>query len=238
MFKHYLKISWRNVVRSKSSSIINISGLAGGMTVAVLIGLWIYDELQFDKYHANYDRIVQVMQHQTFNGEISTQSGNPSVMAKEIRTVYGSDFKYVLQSSWNMSHILAYGDKIFIKKGSYFEPEVTEMLSLKMLKGSRDGLRDMNSILLSASAASAIFGKEDPMNKIIRVFNKTNVAVAGVYEDLPDNTSFKDMQLIMPWSLYVSLKWVKEMENPWKKQHAASKHQPDFPRARSFADAM
>src|SRR5215217_886771 len=159
MFKNYFTIAWRNLVKSKISSVINISGLAVGMAVAILIGLWIYDELQFDKYHSSYDRIAQVMQNQTFNGEVGTQSANPAVMAEEIRRLYGSDFKYVLQSSWNFNHALSYGDKIFLKPGSLFEPQVTDMLSLKMLKGTRNGLKEMNSILLSWSVAQAIFGK-------------------------------------------------------------------------------
>ena len=216
MIKNYFKIAWRNLVRGKSSSFINISGLSVGMAVAILISLWIYDELQFDKYHSNYDRIAQVMQHQTLNGETRTQPSNPAVMAEEIRRLYGNDFKYVLQSSWNFSHILTYGNKVFIKRGSYFEPQVTEMLTLKMLRGSRSGLKEMNSILLSESVAFAIFGKEDPLNKTIRVFNEADVKVTGVYEDLPDNTSFRDMQFILTWDLYLSMNpFLKEMDNPW-----------------------
>ena len=108
------------------------------MTVAMLIGLWIYDELSFDKYHKNYDSIAQVMQNQNFNGEIGTQTANPAEMAGEIRRVYGSDFKYVLQSSWNFDHTLTYGDKMFLKSGSFWEPQVAEMLTLKMLKGFKE----------------------------------------------------------------------------------------------------
>ncbi|MBA4056567.1 MAG: ABC transporter permease, partial [Marivirga sp.] len=217
MFKSYLKIAWRNLIRNKGYSFINISGLALGMAVAILIGLWTYDELTFDTYHSNYDRIAQVMQHQTFNGKVGSQISNPAVMAEEIRNVYGSDFKYVLQSSWNFEHTLAYGEKMFLKPGSFFEPQVADMLSLKMIKGSKDGLKkDMNSILLSASVAQAFFGEEDPLDKILRIDNKSDVKVTGVYEDLPENTSLKDLKFILPWDLYLSLNpWVKEMENPW-----------------------
>jgi hypothetical protein len=75
MFKNYFKIAWRNLVKSKGYSAINIGGLAVGMAVAILIGLWIWDELSFNKYFKNHDRIAQVMQHQNFNGEIATQNG-------------------------------------------------------------------------------------------------------------------------------------------------------------------
>jgi ABC-type antimicrobial peptide transport system permease subunit len=216
MIKNYFKIAWRNLIKSKGYSLINIGGLSIGMAVAILIALWIYDELSYDKYHKNRDRIVQVMQHQFFNGVFETQSANPALMAEEIRNNYGSDFKYVLQAYWNFDHALKYEDKTFLKPGNYFEPEVTEMLSLKMLRGSRDGLKEINSILLSQSVAEAYFGNQDPIGKILRVDNKVDVKVTGVYEDLPDNTSFKELKFILPWALYLSQnQWIKTMENPW-----------------------
>ena len=68
MVSNYFKIAWRNLIKNKGYSAINIGGLAVGMAVAMLIALWIFDELTYDKWHKNYDRIAQVMQHQTFNG--------------------------------------------------------------------------------------------------------------------------------------------------------------------------
>lgn len=216
MLINYLKITWRNLLRNKMSSFINISGLAVGMTVAILIAVWIWDELQYDKYHPNHEKIAQVLQHQTYNGEVMTQSANPAAMAEEIRRLYGSNFKYVLQSSWNFNHSIKYGDKLILQPGSFFEPQVTDMLSLKMLKGSRDGLKEMNSILISETVARAVFGDEEPMGKIIKIDNRVDVKVNGVYEDLPENTTFKELRLIMPWQLYLSQNtWIQKMENPW-----------------------
>jgi ABC-type antimicrobial peptide transport system permease subunit len=216
MIKNYFLTAWRNLIKGKGYSLINIGGLSVGMAVAILIGLWIYDEVQYDKYHQNYDRIAQVMQHQTYNGEIGTQTANPAVMAGEIRRLYGNDFKHVLQSSWNFDHAFTYGDKILLIPGSFFEPGVADMLTLKMKLGSRNGLADMNSILLCQSSAKALFGNENPLGKILKVDNQYNVKVTGVYEDLPDNTSFKDLKMIMPWSLYLSQNpWVEKMKNPW-----------------------
>jgi putative ABC transport system permease protein len=216
MLQNYLKIAWRNLFKSKTSSIINISGLAVGMSVAILIALWIYDEVSFDKYHKNYDRIAQVMQHQTFNGEIGTQNSNPAVMGEEIRRVYGTNFKYVLQSSWNFNHVLTYGDKMILKPGSFFEPQAPDMLSLKILSGSKDGLKDINSIMMAKSAATALFGDEEPIGKIIKVDNRMDLKVTGIYEDLPDNTTFRELQILMPWELYLAQnQWIKEMDNPW-----------------------
>ncbi len=217
MLKNYFKIAWRNLLKNKGYSAINIGGLAVGMAVAMLIGMWIWDELSFDKYHKNYDRIAQVMQHQNYNGEIGTQTANPYLMASEIRNKYGSDFKYVLQSSWNSQHTLAYGEKKLLKTGSYFEPEVTDMLSLKILKGNKNGLKEPYSIMLAESVANAYFGNDDPINKTLKLDNAVDVKVTGVYEDLPYNTSFRGMTYILPWELYLIREtWIKKMENPWR----------------------
>lgn len=216
MIKNYFKIAWRNLVKSKGYSAINIGGLAVGMAVAMLIGLWIYDELSFDKYHTNYDRIAQVMQHANFNGKVETQVANPALMGPELRDKYGDNFKYVVQSSWPGGHLLSVGNKQISKVGIFFEPDAPGMLSLKMLKGTRAGLKDPYSIMLSASAAESIFGKEDPINKLIKLDRISDVKVTGVYEDLPGNTSFRDLKIMMPWELWlIQNPWTKQMDEPW-----------------------
>ncbi|RAW02339.1 ABC transporter permease [Pseudochryseolinea flava] len=216
MLTNYFKIAWRNLQKNRVYSMINIGGLAVGMGVTILIALWVIDELGYDRYHQNYDRIAQVMQHQTYNGNVGTQESNPAAMGEEIRNVYGADFRYVLQASWNHEHTVTFGDKMFLQEGSFFEPQVAEMLTLKMIHGSRNGLQEMNSILISAAVAKTYFGDDDPMGKMLRIDDAVDVKVTGVYEDLPFNSSFRDMKIIMPWSLYLSQnKWVEQMENPW-----------------------
>lgn len=216
MLRNYFKIAFRNLIKQKGYSFINIAGLATGMAVAILIGLWIWDGLTYNTYHSNYNKIAQVWQHNVYNGEVQSQVSNPYVMGEEIRNKYGSDFKYVLQATWNFTRILTVGEKKFNKDGYYFEPEVTEMLSLKMLKGTRDGLKDPYSILLSESLAKTYFGDADPMNQVMRIDNKYDVKVTGVYEDLPYNTFFRNMNYVLPWSLYlISNDWIKKMDNPW-----------------------
>ncbi|MEO5977403.1 MAG: ABC transporter permease, partial [Chryseolinea sp.] len=216
MLASYFKIAWRNLLKGRIYSFINIGGLAVGMAVAILIALWVFDELNYDKYHANYGRLAQVMQHQSFNGKIGTQEANPAQMAEEIRNVFGSDFTYVLQASWNFGHTLTLDDKMLIHQGSFFEPEVVDMLSLKMLYGNKEGLKDMNSILLSQSVAKAYFGNEDPTGKSLRVDDRADLTVKGVYEDIPQNSSFAQLKIIMPWALYLAQNdWITKMENPW-----------------------
>ena len=214
MLKNYLKIAWRNLIKNKVSSFINIGGLAVGMAVALLIGLWINDELGFNKYHKNYDRIAQVMQHQTMNGEINTLKPMPIPAAVELRQAYGNDLKYVVLSSWTNPRILSFKDKNLSVKGNFMEPEAPEMLTLIMIKGTRGSLKDQSSILLSESVSKAIFGNDNPLDKVIELDSVT-LKVSGIYEDLPYNTTFKNISFIAPWDVYANTEEVKESRDNW-----------------------
>jgi putative ABC transport system permease protein len=218
MIKSYFKIAWRNLVKSKGYSAINIGGLAVGMAVAMLIALWIYDELNYNKVHKNYDHIVQVMQHQTFNGETGTQSSIPIPLAGELKSKYGSNFKYLVMASWQGKRILSAGEKKISIEGNYMDVGAPRMLTLKILKGNYNGLNDPHSIMLSATAAKAVFGDEDPMDKTMRIDNKLDVKVTAIYEDIPYTSQFRKLNFIAPWDLYVSSeKWVQDAlkESRW-----------------------
>src|SRR3978361_699027 len=151
MIKNNLKIAWRNLVKNKVSSLINIGGLAVGMAVVMLIGLWIYDELSFDKAHKNYNRIAQVIQNVTNNGEVQTWFQTPYPLAAELRKSYGSDFKAVVMSTGTGDHILSIGDKRLSKSGTYIEPGGPELFSLNMIRGTRKALTDPTSVIISES---------------------------------------------------------------------------------------
>ncbi|MBC7828361.1 MAG: hypothetical protein H7122_11495 [Chitinophagaceae bacterium] len=136
MLTNYLKIAWRNLLKSKWYSSINIIGLATGMAVALLIGLWIWDELSFDKYHRNYDKIAQLMTTQTFNDQTGTGPAVSMAMGMELRSKNTSDFKYVTLASWNFEHIIMVGEKKLTHSGMWAQPEFPLLLSLKIIKGS------------------------------------------------------------------------------------------------------
>lgn len=204
------------MLKSKVYSLINIAGLAIGMTVALLIALWIIDELSFDHYHSNHTTLAQVMTTQTFNGETGTGQAVAMPLGNELRTKYAADFRQVSMASWNFGHILATGDKKISKSGMWVEPVFPAMFSLKMLKGSQQGLADPSSILLSASLANALFGKEDPMNQLVKLDNKESYKVTGVYEDLPRNTSLYDTKLLLSWNKYITTQdWLKSAMTQW-----------------------
>src|SRR5580693_9127499 len=204
MFKNYFKIAWRNLLKNRASSFINIGGLAVGIAVSMLIGIWIVDELSFNKYHQHYDRIAQVMQHQTFGGDVHTDKAIAIPLATELRTKYGRDFKNVVLSSWTNSHLLSFNGNNFLKSGNFMEPGAPSLLTLQMTKGTISDLKDPSSILISESLSKSIFGNDEPIGKIITIDNKLSAKVTGIYEDLPYNTTFQNVFFIAPWDMYVS----------------------------------
>jgi ABC-type antimicrobial peptide transport system permease subunit len=217
MLKNYFLIAWRNLTKNKVHSFINIAGLSVGMAVALLISLWVFDEISYNKSIPNYSRLAEVMQHQTFNGEMGTQASLPFPMGDALKAEYGSDFKYVSMSSFTHDHILAFSETKITKGGNYFEPQITEMLALKMLKGTRSALQDKHSIILSASTAKALFGNAEPMDKLIKIDNEFDVKVTGIYEDLPYNSDFNNLTFIAPWQLYFDdNNWPEKTTNPWR----------------------
>src|ERR1700692_3689891 len=128
MLRNYFISAWRSLVKGRFHSLINIAGLSTGMAVAILIGLWIYDELHFNKNFQNYDRIAQVMQTETHNGMVNTGPGNVLPLAAALRNSYGNDFKYVVLSSWSMNSLGTSGDTKIKTQGNYMEPDAPAML--------------------------------------------------------------------------------------------------------------
>jgi len=217
MIKNYFKIAWRNLIKNKVYSIINILGLAAGMAVALLIGLWIWDEVTYNNYHTNHTQLAQVMT--TFYDDHDVAGTGSAVcmpIGDELRSKYGSDFKNISMASWNFSHVLVVGEKKISNTGMWVESNFPSMFTYKMLDGNINGLNDPSSILVSASLAKTLFGNADPINKMIRLDNKDNYKVAGVFEDLPRNSTLYDTKFLLPWKKYITTEqWLKDAGTQW-----------------------
>lgn len=221
MYRSYFKIGWRNLLRDKGYSIINIGGLALGMTVALLIGLWVYDELSFNKSHENYEDLA-LFWGGGVNPDTKEIDGMVFVeypVGEILRSDYPQHFKYVSKSFRTGDCIVSTEDSHFSRRGLFVEEDFLPMISLKMLKGSYQSLEDPNSVVISETAAKAFFGDEEPLNQPLKIENLLEVKVTGVYEDIPQNSSYSEFQLFFPWQLILSYRpWIKEMNNDWTRQ--------------------
>lgn len=216
MLKNHLKIAWRNLWKNKGYSAINIVGLAAGMAVTLLIGLWVHDELSFNSHFKNRDRIAQFYQSQTFNGNTGTGPAIPRPLEFEIREKYGDYFEHVVMSSWQQSNYLEVGDTKISRQGNAMQEGAVDMFSLEILRGDKNGLVQPNSIMLSQSAAEALFGANDPVGKTLRLNSQYDMNVTAVYADIPQNTTFGEMDYLVPWKFYAdSQEWIKNAYDQW-----------------------
>ena len=208
MLKSYFTLALRHFRQNKMHTVLNIAGLSAGMAVTILIALWIVDECSYDQYNPAYDRISRVMQTGTVDGSHYTYSSMPIPLADELRIHYGGAFKYIVPAYWARDYVLSTrdgaGDKKVTQRGRFMDVQAPYLLSLTMLEGSKDALKDPSSVLLSESAVKNIFGAADPIGRTIKIHNTMTVKVAGVYEDLPDNSNFSNVHFIAAWKLLLS----------------------------------
>ena len=215
MLRDYFRIAWRNLLKNRTSSFINISGLAVGIAVAILTGLWLYDEFTFNTYHDNYERIakVEIKNVGPHGPSMGPVLSYPLVL--ELKEKYKEDFQRMVVASWTAGKILSTGDKQLSCDGQYMDREAPGLFGLKMVRGTRAGLSDMRSVMLAQSVAKALFGESDPTGRTIQL-DGTAVKVTGVYEDLPLNTDLHKVRFISTFELWLSQNdWTKRTGTEW-----------------------
>ncbi len=224
MFQNYFKIGWRNMMRNVGYTSINVGGLAVGMAVAILNGLWIWDELSFNKYFQNYDRIAQVAIKGFSEDGIWTGFTLTYPMGAELIEHHSQHFKNIVRTTFEWEPTLGFNEKEIPATGLAVDPNAPEMFTFNMIYGSRAGLDETRSIMLAASISKALFGNEDPTGKIISVNNVGQATVTGVFEDFPVNTRFSNIKWFRPFSWYLQ-------SNPWIEKDALNDWRNHFIRA-------
>jgi len=203
MFKNYLKIGWRNLLRNKGYSIINIGGLSMGVTVAILIGLWVNDELNYNTNYKNYDSIAKVYRYNTFASTVETNLFSVTGLGTLLRSEYGDYFKHVAMVKGSEDRrVLQFGENRFTQRGYLMQTDGPAMLDLEMEQGSWKGYTGKNTILISSSLADKLFSDKDPLNQVIQMDSKYDLKVVGVFKDLPGNAEFYDATYFAPLELY------------------------------------
>jgi ABC-type antimicrobial peptide transport system permease subunit len=216
MFKNYLKVALRNLLKNKIYSLINISGLAIGMTATIMIGLWIHDELSYNDYFKNKGTIAQIYQHESSNGVIGTSQAIPRPLEFALRKEYADNFKHIVMSSWNQTRYLRYGEVNLNIEGNFMQEGALDMLGIEVVKGEKQGLKDKNSIMINESVAKSLFKDEDPVGKTLKINNQFDLKVTAVYKDIPTNSSFNDVRFIIPWKFYsTTRRWIERAKTLW-----------------------
>jgi len=215
MFKNYFITSWRNLIRDKSYSSFNILGLAVGMGVALLIGLWVQYQYSYDRWMPRYQQNYRVMVRSTNNGEINagyaTQLPLAAVLKKEI-----PEIQYVARADWFAQHGLVVGEKKLYSNGGFVGEDFLRIFQYPLAQGNAaEVLKEPASIVLTRSAAIALFGDQDPMNKTVRLDNAQELKVTGILADVPANSSLQ-FNYLVPFSFYIQTQdWIRQNVNTW-----------------------
>ncbi len=192
MFKNYLKIALRNLLKHKTYSLINIAGLAVGLACCLLISLYVKDELSYDRYHAKAERIFKVVTDSRRPEKESKFALTPAPLAEALVRDFPEVETTTRLFTFFGEGLVAYGEKRFTESRIYFgDSTFFEVFSIPLLAGdARTALARGNAVVLAQNVARKYFGEEDPLGKTLSINNGFDVQITGVMAEVPANTHF------------------------------------------------
>jgi ABC-type antimicrobial peptide transport system permease subunit len=208
MFNNYFKTIWRNLMKNKFYSFINIIGLTIGMASAILVLLWIQNELSHDRFYEKTNRIYLANNLDKVNGKKMAWRTTPALLGAAIKQAYPEVEDVVRVQEYAANFLLTAGDKHFSLHGEFADPGFFSMFSFPLLDGNAaTALNKPNDIVLTQQLAIKLFGKENVVGKIVRIDSADYFTVSAVMKDLTSNTRF-NFEYVLPWSYAVHKKMV------------------------------
>lgn len=203
MFKNYFKIAWRNLVKNKLHSFINIAGLSVGLACSLLILLWVQNELSIDSFHKNGGRLYKVYEREYYTGNIDGNYDTPGLLAEELKKVIPEVEDAVMLQEENDQTALQVNNKILKVEGTAASAGLFTMFSYPLLEGTPStALNSPISMALSEKAADQFFGNaQNAIGKTIRFDNRRDFKVTAVFKDLPENASRK-FDYVISWNAW------------------------------------
>jgi putative ABC transport system permease protein len=213
MFKNYLKSYFRNLWKNRTYTFLNIAGLAVGITCSTLIFLWIEDEFNWDHQFAKKHYLYQVEDSQTYGGNTYTFAATPGPLAASMK----ADIPGIAATShltWPNKNLFSLNDKPLYETGNYCDTSFLSMFSLNFIEGNpTTALGDIHSLVISRSMATAFFDAVDPLGKTLKMNNADDYTITGVFDDLPENTSFSFHWLGNYEAYYHDNQWLAQWGN-------------------------
>lgn len=212
MIRNYIKIAFRNLKKDKQFTFLNVLGLSAGIACTLLIYLWVHDELSYDKFLDNGDRIYQVMEHRKGNGGQNLTDESSGLVSQTI-ALMSPEIQYaspVAPPDWFQQSTLTVGDKNIKASVQYVGKDYFNIFSFKMLHGDKSQvLAAKSSIVISDDLAQRLFGTTDVVGKSIRFQHQKDFAVTGVFEKMPVHSS-QQFDLALSFDYLADVQsWVK-----------------------------
>ena len=207
MFKNYLTIAFRNLRRQKIYSLINISGLALGMTAFLIIAVWVWHEISYDRFHEHASHIYRVAEKRYFPDQVRLNNRTPGPLSTALKENF-PEIKSVARVAWTGERVLRYQDKVHYENDILtVDPDFLRMFTFPMVVGdSAKALDEPFSVVITESAAAKYFGNENPLGKVLNLDNRFDLTVAGVMEDIPENSHLQ-FGMLVPFEMVERLGW-------------------------------
>src|ERR1700744_1328632 len=211
MIKNYLKVAWRNLVKNRTHTFINMAGLSVGLACSLLILLWVQNEVDMDGFHKNGKNLYQVYEQQHFDNKVNGQYYTPGVLAAELKRVI-PEVQYAVNAEFYDEHTFKVGDKIIKLKGGSADADFFKMFSYPLIQGNAaNSLRTLSDISISQKMAKEFFGSaQAAIGKTLRIDNRKSFIVTSVFENVGANSSLK-FDYLINWASFLE-------DNPWAKQ--------------------
>ena len=208
MLRNYIKTSFRNLFRHKSYTFINILGLTVGLVTSIFILLWIIDELSFDRFHSNGDRIFKVLVNNTYpDGKIETYPATPAKL-KDVIVQEIPEVELAAQYSMDTELLVTHAAKSYNEMGIYADPTLFKILSFPIINGSEtQPLTDIKSIAISERLAEKLFKEEDPIGKTLKLGQSNDLMITSVFANIPHHSTLQ-FDFVASFELFTK-------ENPW-----------------------
>ena len=216
MIRNYIKTAWRNLLKNRFYSAINIVGLTVGLAIGLLILLWVQDELSFDTFHKQADNIYRL---ELFGGTgASRQIWQTTVypMGMLAKQQLPEVTEQVRLTGNYVFSLYKYQDKVFgDEQATFADPSFFSVFSFPVIKGDpAKPFTDDNSVVITQKTAQKYFGDENPLGKVIVADNKQNFTVSAVIKDFPENSDFQ-YTMIMPMNFFVNKVLIPQKAIPY-----------------------
>ncbi|MBX3255494.1 MAG: ABC transporter permease [Chitinophagaceae bacterium] len=212
MFKNYLKIAWRSLLKDRQFTALNVFGLSAGLACSLLIFLWVSDEMSFDRFFANDERLYRLMERRSVDGEVFYSHESSGRLSEAVKQAL-PEAEYtaaVAPAFWFPQNTLSVNDKNIKAQGQYAEKDYFNIFSFPLLEGDKNSmLATRSAIVLSDELATKLFGTtENIMGKPVRFDQDTTFYVSGVFKKMPANSS-QQFDFVLSFDYFKSVKeWV------------------------------
>jgi len=213
MIKNYFKTAFRNLWKNKSYGFLNVFGLAIGIACAAFIFLWVEDEMSYNHQNVKRDQLYKILENQPYEGKTYTFSATPGLLAKGMKDEIPG-IKNACRMTWEQYTLFNLGEKSIYERGVYVDSSIFDMLTLPLVAGNKENaFKQLHSLVISEKMAAKFFGERDVLGKTLKVDNKEEYVITGVFKDIPQNSSIK-FEWLSPFKIYNDRNgWLNEWGN-------------------------